>query len=178
MATKNDFIWKLLHVISWLIFIGFCIQTGILLFNYIYSLFNPIATHNLDSGLNLSKIYAQSKLLYSILFLLVVLLFALKAIVFYYVLRMFKVLNLSKPFSLEVSQLISKISYYAFSAGIVGFIAHLFAKVLMKRGYEVDVIERYWDDTGAFMLMSAVVFIIATIFKKGIELQNENDLTV
>jgi hypothetical protein len=27
-------------------------------------------------------------------------------------------------------------------------------------------------------LMSAVLFIIATIFKRGIELQSENDLTV
>jgi hypothetical protein len=39
-------------------------------------------------------------------------------------------------------------------------------------------LNEYWTDGKAFILMSAVLFIIATIFKRGIELQSENDLTV
>jgi len=34
------------------------------------------------------------------------------------------------------------------------------------------------SDSQAFILMEAVIFIIETIFKKGIEEQIENDLTV
>jgi hypothetical protein len=40
------------------------------------------------------------------------------------------------------------------------------------------VLNQFWEDSQAFILMAAVVYIIATIFKKGVEIQNENDLTV
>ncbi|WP_103924999.1 DUF2975 domain-containing protein [Algoriphagus boritolerans] len=48
----------------------------------------------------------------------------------------------------------------------------------MKRGYDVDSVGQFWDDYSAFLMMAAVVFVIAQIFKKGLELQSENDLTV
>jgi hypothetical protein len=42
----------------------------------------------------------------------------------------------------------------------------------------VSHVEKYWSDTAAFLMMAAILFIISQVFKKGIELQNENDLTV
>jgi len=178
MTKRNDFIWKALNVISWVVFVGFCIQTGALIFNYIFSLFRPVATQNLHLNLNLSAIYGQSLTLYSLLFSFIIALSALKAYVFYLVVRIFMKLNLVKPFSDEVEKLISNISYYAFSIGLIGFIAHQYAKRLLQRGYDIGVIERYWNDNGAYLMMAAILFIIAQIFKKGIEIQNENDLTV
>ena len=47
-----------------------------------------------------------------------------------------------------------------------------------KKGFDVRQLNEYWTDGKAFILMSAVLFIIATIFKRGIELQSENDLMV
>ncbi|MBN2666855.1 MAG: DUF2975 domain-containing protein [Bacteroidales bacterium] len=38
--------------------------------------------------------------------------------------------------------------------------------------------DQFWVDSQAFILMAAVVYVIATIFKKGLEIQNENDLTI
>ena len=51
-------------------------------------------------------------------------------------------------------------------------------KKLIQSGYEVSHVEKYWDDTAAFLMMAAIIFVISQIFNKGIELQNENDLTV
>ena len=48
----------------------------------------------------------------------------------------------------------------------------------MHHGYEIDNLNQFWEDSQAFILMAAVIYIIATIFKKGVEIQNENDLTV
>ena len=48
----------------------------------------------------------------------------------------------------------------------------------IQNGYEVSHVEKYWNDTAAFLMMAAILFIISQVFKKGIELQNENDLTV
>lgn len=178
MSKRTDFIINVLKIISWIIFIGFCIQAGALLFNYVYSLFRPIATKNLHLGLDLSEIYNQSKAFYTSLFSFIIALSILKAFVFYLVIKMLQKLNLVKPFSNEIYGLISKIGYYALSIGIIGLIADAYTKSLTHKGYNVNVIERYWSDNQAYLMMAAIIFVIAIIFKKGIELQNENDLTV
>jgi hypothetical protein len=178
MSKTDDFIWKAIQTACWLIFAGLCIQTGTLIFNYIYSLFKPVATHNLHLGLDLSKIHEQSFLIYNARFSLILILSFLKATVFYYVIRLFTKMEISKPFSISISTLITTISYYSFSVGLISYLAHQFVKQISHKGYDVNAISRYWDDSGAYLMMSAILFVIAMIFKKGIELQNENELTV
>ena len=178
MSKQEDFIWKALWVISWIIFIGFCIETGAFLFNYIFSLFRPEATNNLYNGLNLSDTYLRSKVVYSFLFSFIIVISGLKAFVFYQVIKIFMKLNLVKPFSEEVSQLITGISYFSFAIGIISEIAHKFTKNIVQKGYQVDTIEKFWNDSAVFLMMAAILYIISLVFKKGIELQNENDLTV
>lgn len=51
-------------------------------------------------------------------------------------------------------------------------------KNLLHLQYEIDQLDKFWVDCQAFILMAAVIYVIATILKKGIELQNEQDLTV
>jgi hypothetical protein len=178
MSKRNNFIWKGIQVICWLIFLGYCIQTGALIFNYVLSLFKPIATHNLHLGLDLSELYLKSKPIYTLVFALIVAVSALKAYLFFVVLKLFKTLNLTKPFSENVSGIITKITYYTLSIGIVSIIAQEVVSQLSDKGYNVGLVERYWSDGGGYLVMSAILFVIAYIFKKGIELQNENDLTV
>ncbi|WP_337865365.1 DUF2975 domain-containing protein [Ignavibacterium sp.] len=178
MSKKNNFIWKAIQTICWLIFAGYSVQTGALLFNLIYSLFNPAATHNLHLGLDLSQLYSKSQSVYVFVFSLIISVSALKAFVFYIVLKLFKKLNLVKPFSENVSSIISKITYYAFAIGIISFIAQRLIQRLIEKGYNVGVVERYWDDGGVYLMMSAILFVITLIFQRGIELQKENDLTV
>lgn len=178
MSKRNNFIWKGIQVICWLIFFGYCIQTGALLFNYVFSLFKPIATHNLHLGLDLSELYLKSKSIYTLVFALIVAISALKAYLFFVVLKLFKTLNITKPFSENVSGVITKITYYTLSIGIISIIAQEVVSQLSDKGYNVGIVERYWNDGEAYLLMTAILFVIAFIFKKGIELQNENDLTV
>jgi hypothetical protein len=178
MSKRNNFIWKAIQVICWLIFLGYCIQTGALLFNYIFSLFKPIATHNLYLGIDLSELYLKSKSIYTFVFTLMVVISAFKAYLFFIALKLFKTLNITKPFSENVSAIITKITYCTFSIGIISIIAQEVANQLSEKGYNVGLVERYWNDGGAYLVMTAILFTIAFIFKKGIELQNENDLTV
>lgn len=178
MTKKENFIWKFLQVVSWIIFIGFCIQTGTLIFNFIYSLFRPIATHDLYLKLNLSDLYKRNFFLYVALFSLAITISGISAWLFYLVLKLFDRLNLIKPFSEDVADHISRISYYAFSIGLLGLIATSFSRELTKKGFEVSSINRFWEDSMTFLMMSAIIFIISLIFKRGIELQKENDLTV
>jgi hypothetical protein len=62
--------------------------------------------------------------------------------------------------------------------GLLGLIAEGYFDRLTKIGLDVDAAGTFLDDSKAMILMAMVVFFIARIFQKGIELQTENDLTV
>lgn len=178
MTKKNDFILKALNVASWIIFVGLCIEAGALIFNFILTLFKPIATHNIYNGLDLSEMYENQFAHFIGVLSFVVVLSLLKAYLFYLVVKIFMKLNLVKPFDVEIAKLIEKISFEAFAIAIVSIVAHQYTKMLIQSGYEVSHVEKYWNDTAAFLMMAAIIFVISQVFKKGIELQNENDLTV
>ncbi|NBR15322.1 MAG: DUF2975 domain-containing protein [Flavobacteriales bacterium] len=178
MTKKDDFILKALNVVSWVIFIGLCVEAGALIFNFIFTLFKPIASHGIYKGLNLSELYINHFAHYVSLMSFVLSLAILKAYLFYFVVQIFTKLNLGNPFNTEIAKLIEKIGFEAFVISIISIVAHQYTKGLMQDGFDVDSIESYWNDSSAFMMMAAILFIISQIFKKGIELQNENDLTV
>jgi hypothetical protein len=102
----------------------------------------------------------------------------LKAVLFYVVITLLSKLDLAKPFNSFVSKQITRISYYTFSIGLLSYIAQQTAKNLMHHGFVTDNLNQFWTDSEAFILMAAIVYVIATIFKKGLEIQMENDLTV
>jgi ABC-type multidrug transport system fused ATPase/permease subunit len=178
MSKRDNIIWKIITAVCWLIFVGFCLQTGTLLFNLFFSLFRDVAAHNLHLGLDLSDIYVKNKLLYIILVTLIIAVSALKAFIFYIVISLFKKLNLNKPFSEEIASSILKLSYYSLGIGMLSIVSQHLTQLLEKAHYKIETVEEYWNDAGAFLMMSAILFVIGLIFRKGIELQNETDLTI
>lgn len=102
----------------------------------------------------------------------------LKAVLFYVVILLASKIDLSKPFNGFVSRLITQNSYYTLSIGLLSYIARKTAKNLQHRVFFTDNLNPFWEDNQAFILMAAVIYIVATIFKRGIDIQNENDLTV
>ncbi len=178
MSERNNFVFKALHFVAWLIFVGLCIEAGGLIVNFVFSVFKPEMVGNLYQKLDLSSMYQQSKWAYFGMYSFVIFISLLKAMLFYIVIALLYKLDLSKPFSNFVAQKITQISYSTFSIGILSFIARETAKNLSHHGYEIDKLSQFWVDSQAFILMAAVIYVIATIFKKGVDLQNENDLTV
>jgi hypothetical protein len=178
MSKTNNLVFKALHIVAWIIFVGLCIEAGGLIVNFVYSVFKPEIVDRLYQKLDLSSLYQQSKWTYFGMYSFVIIISLLKAVLFYIVIVLLYKFDLSKPFSNFVAKKISQISYYTFSIGILSLIARQTAKNLSKHGYEIDKLSQFWVDSQAFILMAAVVYVIATIFKKGVEIQNENDLTV
>ena len=178
MSKKNDFIFKALNVMSWIIFIGLCVEAGALIFNFGFTLFKPVATHNVYKGLDLAELYENQFNHYLGIMSFAIVLSLLKAYLFYLVVNIFEKLNLVKPFSQEIAKLIEKISFEAFAIAIVSVVANQYTHRLIEFGYKVSHIEAYWADIASFLMMAAIVFVISQIFNKGLEIQNENDLTV
>ena len=178
MSKSNNFVFQALNVVAWIIFIGLCIETGALLVNFVYSLFKPEVVHNLYQKLDLSQIYNLNKWAYFGLYGFILYISVLKAYLFYVVTELLSKLDLEEPFSISASGHITKISYITLSVGIISYIARQTAMGLTHYGFDTAPPGKFWADSKAFILMAAVLYVIASIFRRGVELQNENDLTV
>ncbi len=178
MTKTSKFVFTALQIIAWVIFVGLCIEAGALVVNFIFSIYKPEVVHNLYQKLDLSKMYDRSKWAFYAMYSFILIISLLKAYLFYVLIKLSSSLNLTKPFSSVVSKLITQISYYTLSIGLLSYIAEKIAQKLLDLGYEIDRLNKFWADSQAFILMAAIIYVIATIFSKGIELQSENDLTV
>ena len=178
MSKRNNFVFIGLHIVAWVIFVGLCIEAGGLIVNFVFSIYKPEFVQNLYQKLDLSEMYNRSKWAFFGMYSFILVVAFLKAYLFYTVAMLMHKIDLSKPFNSFVSEQITKISYYTFSIGILSYIARQTAKNLQHHGYVIDNLNEFWADSQAFILMAAVIYVIATIFKKGVEIQNENDLTV
>lgn len=178
MSKGNSFVFTGLHIVAWVIFVGLSIEAGALITNFVFSIYNPAMVKNLYQKLDLSEMYNRSKWAFYGMYSFILVVALLKAYLFYIVAMLMHKIDLSKPFNSFVSGRIVKISYCTFSIGIVSYIARQTARNLQHHGYAIDNLNQFWADSQAFILMAAVIYIIAAIFKKGVEIQNENDLTV
>jgi hypothetical protein len=178
MATTNNLVFKGLHLVAWIIFVGLSIEAGGLIVNFFFSLYKPEVVQNLYQKLDLKEMYENSKSAFFGIYSFILFLSILKSCLFYTLIQLMQKMDLTKPFNDFVSTKILQISYYTLSIGLISSVGSQFAKNLMHRGIAIDNLNQFWTDSQAFILMGAVIYIIATIFKKGVEIQNENDLTV
>lgn len=178
MLKKNNIVFKVLHIVAWIIFVGLSIEAGGLIVNFFFSLFRPDFIPNLYQKLDLTEMYERNKSAFFSVYSFILVISVLKAVLFYVVIMLMIKIDLSKPFNSLVSKQISIISYYTLSIGLLSFLARQTSKYLQHRGYVIDTLNQFWADSQAYILMAAVIYVIATIFSKGVEIQNENDLTV
>ncbi len=178
MTKSNNFVFWGLYIVAWLIFVGLSIETGGLIVNFFFSLYNPEFVQNLYQKLDLTEMYKESKMAFFGIYSFILSISIMKAFLFYIVIRLMHKMDLTKPFNTFVTNQILQISYYTIAIGLFSYIARQAAKNLMHHGFVTDSLNQFWEDSQAFILMGAVIYIIATIFKKGVDLQNDNDLTV
>lgn len=175
MSKTNNLVFTGLQIVAWIIFVGLCIQAGALLVNFVYSLFNPEIVKYLYNKLDLSALYQQDRSVYYLAYHFILIIAILKTVMFYWVVMLVTKLDLAKPFNSVVANRIKFIAYYALS---IGFLSYLAEKTAEKWGATGLALYEYWEGATAFILMGAVIYIIAAIFKKGVEIQEEVDLTV
>lgn len=168
----------LITVIIWSIFIGLCIQAGTLLFTFVYSFFKPTVAQDLYEGLNLYPLFLEEVWFYGGIVTLILCVAILKAQLFYAMIRIFIKIDLIHPFSKEIAKLISTLSYIAFEISFFLVLARGCTSWLIKRSFELDGIQSYLSGAGEYFLLSALIFAIAQVFKRGVEIQAENELTV
>ena len=178
MSKTNNFVFWGLYIVAWLIFVGLSIEAGGLIVNFFFSLYKPEFVQNLYQKLDLIEMYKESRLAFFGIYSFILIISILKACLFYIVIRLMHKMDLSKPFNTFVAKQISVMSYFTLTIGLLSYIATQLVKNLIHHGFVPDNLNQFWADSQAFIIMGAVIYIIATIFNKGVDIQNENDLTV
>ncbi|RZL30473.1 MAG: DUF2975 domain-containing protein [Pedobacter sp.] len=178
MKTTTQKWLQVVHVLCWIVFIGLCINTGILLTAYIVNIINPSWSANMYKGLDLSALNSLSELNYNDIMILVILLTGVKAVIFYSVIEIFKKINFVSPFSESVANIIRRISYLSLSAGVATLIAIAYLKKLNGTEILPAPLHEYLQGGEEFVLFGAIIYVIAVVFKRGVELQDEHGLTV
>ena len=182
MSIKTDYILKALQVLSWIIFIGLCIEAGGFIINTIATLMlSPEGAVNFWKEVDLTAVYHYNQSHFVRLASLMIIATVLKALMFYFIVKIFhtKELNLSKPFNEVVKRFVLIIAYLALGIGIFSFWGIKFAGQLANQGVKLpDILQLRFAGADVWLFMGVTLLVIAFIFKKGVEIQNENDLTV
>ncbi len=177
--SKTDYtLFIVLQVFAWIIFVALCIEAGGLLVNFVFSLFGPEMLPKLYNKLDLTGVITRNSGAFYGLYSFILVIAFLKAALFYEVIKLTQTLKLDQPFTLTVARQIAKISYFTLSIGLLSFMGRQFAKQVERSGITTSGLEVFWHDSQAFVLMAAVIYVISAIFKRGVELQDEHDLTV
>lgn len=180
ITTKQ--ILKVLHVLSWVIFIGLCIDAGGTLFNAFYSLaLNPVAAKNFWKEVDLSGIYNLDKGHFFTETLLMSIVAIMKAILFYLIVKVLynKKLDLAQPFNIEMKRFILNISYLTIGIGFFSNWGVDYTAWLAAKGVIMPDIQRLgFGGADVWLFMGVTLIVIAQVFKRGIEIQSENDLTI
>lgn len=176
MKSNTKIILKVMHVLSWITFIGLCINTGTLLYAIIAStLINPEGIIDPLNGFDFFALKKLGTTYFSNVSSLVIIISILKTYMFYLVIRIFTKINLTHPFSSIMPNLLSKISYVAFSIGLLSYIATSYSSSLPQR---INGFAELTNGFHEFIFFAGIIFIISLIFQKGIEIQSENELTI
>jgi len=169
---------KILYVISWIIFIGLCIEAGSFIFKIIFSLLiNPNSLNYFD----LSGLYEYDHGHFYVVLLLMSIAAVMRACIFYLIVKILrnKKLNMLQPFSNEVGRIIFKISYLALGTGFFSHWGVNYCNWLVNQGVKMpDIQHLRFDGADVWLFMGVTLFVIGHIFKRGIEIQSENELTI
>jgi hypothetical protein len=172
--TRTEHILTIMYVLAWVTFIGLLIHAGAILFSYGVSCVNPEGAKNLYKGLSLITLRQFSFWHYTLSVFLMVTLLSMKAFVFYLVIKVLSKVNLVNPFKIELARLLENSSYILFGTWFIAILSNVHTDWLLKKTGALQG-ERATEE---FIFMAGLVFIISQVFKRGVEIQAENDLTV
>ena len=86
---------------------------------------------------------------------------------------------MAQPFSKEVRRFIFLLSYIALVIGLFSGYGVKYSGWLIKQGVKMpDTHYLRLGGADVWLFMAVILFVIAQIFKRGIEIQTENELTV
>ncbi|RYY41607.1 MAG: DUF2975 domain-containing protein [Chitinophagaceae bacterium] len=174
MKIKTEILLQVMHVLAWIVFIGILINAGTLLVTWGLSFNRPEAARNLYNGLNLEPARAYDFGHYSVLVLMRVVVAVFEALTAWTLLKVLADIKLASPFRIEIAKLLQRMSAFIFLGWIAAMEHNSYSTWLRTK---VPTLDNPPIATNVIFI-AGIVFILAQVFRKGVELQTEAELTV
>ncbi|MFH6987861.1 hypothetical protein ACHRVW_08955 [Flavobacterium collinsii] len=182
IKISTQTILKVLHVLSWIIFVGLCIEAvGILTKTVATLTLNPNDAAKFWKSVDLTELYQYNQSQYITLSSVIIITASLKAILFYCIIKIFlnKNLNIAAPFNNLFRNFILTLAYISLGIGLFSSWGIELVNNLSNSGLKLqDIQQLQIAGSDVWLFMGVILFVVAYIFKKGIELQEENELTI
>ena len=102
-----------------------------------------------------------------------VILYITQAYIAFLMTRLLSRINISKPFNADVVKLMLKISYAILCVWLIAMVHNIHVSLLEK---SYGLVATYISGDSIFL--AGIVYVLAQMFKRGVEIQSENELTV
>jgi len=177
MKTKTETILMVSKFLALLGALSYSILCGSQLTTLVASFINPDwAKRTYEVDLNMFSIREHSTWYYVSAMSLTIAVSAIKAFIWYVVFELLSKLKLQTPFTMEVEKKLEKIAYLLLGVWIV---SSLFWKTYIHYLLKETGIQLPTGNSGdEYLFMAGIIYIISQVFKRGIEIQEENQLTV
>lgn len=178
----SSLIRTVLIVLAWILFLGVAFEAGTIIVNsVIMMVWGPAEPGKFYMLADLNALYRFDPGHFLAVAIIMIIVAVMKAILFYLILRLLhdKRLNMSLPFSEALGRFIFSMGYLSFAVGMFSLWGVKYTDQMMQRGVTMPPLQHLRISGGdVWMFMSVTLFVIGHIFKKGIEIQSENQLTV
>lgn len=179
---KTEQILKVTYVLAWIIFVGLCVDAGGIIFNTFFTMvINSANANNMWLGVDMSNLYNFDSGQFLVIGIYMAITSVLKAIMFYLIVAILhdKKLNMVQPFNAAVGHFISLLSYLSLGIGLFSCWGVKYVEWLTNQGVKMpDVSHLRLGGGDVWLFMGVTLFVIAQIFKRGIEISDEHELTV
>ena len=182
IKIKTKQILLVLQIICWIIFVGVSIDAFGYIFATVYTTaYNPANAATFWPGNDLSHLYAFDKGYLIVMAIYMTIVAMMKASMFYAIIKILqdKSLSISQPFSKKAVRFILLMALLAFGAGIFSEWGVKQTEWLVEQGVKMP--DTYYLNLGGgdvWLFMAVALLVLAQVFKRGIEIQTENELTV
>lgn len=181
MKTQTEKILNVLKVIAWVGYVGSIALTIIGGIATIYFISFPDADFTKNVTISDAKLsfralkndYLGRLIFYYILFLIKT----------YFVIKIWKLaknaltnINMNNPFTSNTSIIIEKIAHLTIIIGVINFIIRQYTIAL--EGLVTNHFKYNFSPDLTYIFGIGIIYLISQIFKRGVELQEENELTV
>jgi len=177
MKTKTEKILIVLRILAFMGFVGYSIECGAELTSFIASFINPDwAKRAYEVNPDIFSIREKSISFYDYAMILTIAISSLKATIWYVVFNLLSKLKLQTTFSMEVEKKLESIAYLLLGVWLV---SSFFWKTYIYYLAKATAIQLPAINNGdEYFFMAGMIYIISQVFKRGIEIQEENNLTV